>query len=235
LAEKCVEGYSNANGEVAWARAFAEHPEWKAVLLKGDPRKCLHRLHSWAYVYKQNKNVVKLEQNAKDGADLVEFLTYSGARVDEGNSSLWRDVNFEPYVMPAFKAPAGTITINGTKSLTSQRTIPMLPPLRDFLKRLHAEKNPKPEDRIIPIKSARKCLQTACKKLGFPIFTHHDFRHLFATTCIEAGVPIPTIAAWLGHNDGGVLAMKTYGHLRQAHSFDMAALVTTFGPKAAAQ
>jgi hypothetical protein len=27
---------------------------------------------------------------------------------------------------------------------------------------------------------------------------------------------------WLGHQDGGVLAMKTYGHLRDEHSQRMA-------------
>jgi len=35
--------------------------------------------------------------------------------------------------------------------------------------------------------------------------THHDLRHLFATTCIEAGVDIPTVSRWLGHQDGGAL------------------------------
>ncbi|MBM3832320.1 MAG: hypothetical protein FJ403_03390 [Verrucomicrobia bacterium] len=57
--------------------------------------------------------------------------------------------------------------------------------------------------------------------MGFPQFTHHDFRHFFATTCIESGVDIPTISRWLGHKDGGALAMKTYGHLRQEHSLAM--------------
>jgi integrase len=47
---------------------------------------------------------------------------------------------------------------------------------------------------------------------------HHCFRHFFATTCIESGVDIPTIARWLGHSDGGALAMRTYGHLRAEHS-----------------
>src|SRR6266542_4317323 len=46
--------------------------------------------------------------------------------------------------------------------------------------------------------------------------------HLFATRAIESGVPIPTVAKWLGHKDGGALAMKTYGHLRDTHSADMA-------------
>jgi len=36
--------------------------------------------------------------------------------------------------------------------------------------------------------------------------------------CIEAGVDIPTVSRWLGHQDGGVLCMKTYGHLRDEHS-----------------
>jgi hypothetical protein len=34
-------------------------------------------------------------------------------------------------------------------------------------------------------------------------------------------VGIPTVSHWLGHKDGGALAMKRYGHLRQEHSFAM--------------
>jgi Phage integrase family len=58
--------------------------------------------------------------------------------------------------------------------------------------------------------------------LGLHHLTHHDLRHLFATRCIESGVDIPTVAKWLGHKDGGVLAMQTYGHLRDKHSEHMA-------------
>jgi hypothetical protein len=38
-------------------------------------------------------------------------------------------------------------------------------------------------------------------------------------------VDIPTIAKWLGHSDGGALAMKTYGHLRDDHSLQSASLL----------
>jgi integrase len=65
-------------------------------------------------------------------------------------------------------------------------------------------------------------LARACKELGIPNLTHHDLRHLFATRCIESGVDIPTVSRWLGHKDGGALAMKTYGHLRNEHSQAMA-------------
>jgi integrase len=134
------------------------------------------------------------QEKCQDGANLVEFLAY-----------------FE----------RGTIFLPGTKTEAAPRTIPMSERLREFLTRLKAQTKPQPKDRIVPIKSARKCLQTACKKLALPQFTHHDFRHFFATTCIESGVDIPTVSRWLGHKDGGALAMKRYGHLRQEHSFAM--------------
>jgi integrase len=160
------------------------------------------------------------QKKSKDGADLVEFLAYSGARIGEvvggGDANekrplFWSDVHFE----------RGTIFLPGTKTEAAPRTIPMSERLSKFLARLKTQKNPQPSDQIIPIKSARKCLQTACKKLSLPQFTHHDFRHFFATTCIESGVDIPTVSRWLGHKDGGALAMKRYGHLRQEHSFAM--------------
>lgn len=44
------------------------------------------------------------------------------------------------------------------------------------------------------------------------------YGHFFATSCIEAGIDIPTVVKGLGHRDGGALAMKVYGHLRDEHS-----------------
>jgi hypothetical protein len=35
-------------------------------------------------------------------------------------------------------------------------------------------------------------------------------------------VDIPTVSRWLGHKDGGALAMRVYGHLRDEHSVKMA-------------
>jgi len=59
-------------------------------------------------------------------------------------------------------------------------------------------------------------------------------RHLFATRCIESSVDIPTVSRWLGHKDGGALAMKTYGHLRREHSIAQAQKVS-FAPVDAKQ
>jgi site-specific recombinase XerD len=51
-------------------------------------------------------------------------------------------------------------------------------------------------------------------------------RHFFCSNAIEAGVDFKAIAGWLGHKDGGVLAAKTYGHLRNEHSTAMAQRMT---------
>jgi integrase len=92
------------------------------------------------------------------------------------------------------------------------------------------ERPSEPLDRkVFEVGECQKALDRACKKVGVDRITHHDLRHLFATICIESGVDIPTVSRWLGHKDGGALAMKTYGHLRREHSIAQAQRVT-FAP-----
>lgn len=154
------------------------------------------------------------QRKAKAGADLVELLAYSGCRIHEAVSLTWADVDFA----------RNSLTITGGEQGTKNhepRTIPMTDALRSLLSCLKVERKPPPSDPISLIQDAKKCLATACRRLGCAHFTHHDMRHFFATTCIESGVDIPTVSRWLGHRDGGALAMRVYGHLRQEHSNSM--------------
>ena len=153
------------------------------------------------------------QKKAAPGADLVELLAYSGCRLTEGISITWADVDFVK----------GLLTVTGGETGTKNsehRIIPLTDALRSHLLRIRDTREPKgkPSDRVSQIDSAKKCIGTACRRLGYPAFSHHDFRHFFATTCIESGVDIPTVSRWLGHKDGGALAMRVYGHLRQEHS-----------------
>ena len=77
-----------------------------------------------------------------------------------------------------------------------------------------------------PALECREALANACAKAGVPKVGHHDLRHLFTTRAIEAQIPIPTVARWLGHKDGGALLMRTYSHLLDAHSKAMAQRMT---------
>ncbi len=152
------------------------------------------------------------QQKARPGADLVELLAYSGCRIAEAVALTWADVDIA----------GGTLTVTGGKVGTKNgesRTVPMTDALRGLLERLREERQPQPSDPVSPTTRAKTCLNTACRRLSYPSFSHHDFRHFFATTCIESGVDIPTVSRWLGHKDGGALAMRVYGHLRQEHSF----------------
>jgi hypothetical protein len=113
--------------------------------------------------------------------------------------------------------------VTGTKNWEIRR-VPMIPDMRRLLERIQGERGEK-EFLANPLMRVHECqgaINTACKALGIARFTHHDLRHLFATRCIESSVDIPTVSRWLGHKDGGALAMKTYGHLRDQHSANMA-------------
>jgi integrase len=149
-------------------------------------------------------------------ADFIRFLAFSGCRLEEARLVQWHDVNFEKMEMRVHNSKSAKAT-----SKPDFRFVPIIPPMNDLLTRLKT-KNPPPESSVCSVGECEKSLTRACKLLGIYRITHHDLRHLFATRCIESGVDIPTVSRWLGHVDGGALAMKTYGHLRREHSAAMA-------------
>lgn len=157
----------------------------------------------------------KLDVRAKQGANLVELLAVSGMRLSEATSFCWSDVDFD---RGAFVVTGGE---QGTKN-HEVRTVPLFPVMRAFLERLRAERNPSPDDLVVRITKATRAMASACKKGGLPEFTHHSLRHFFVSNAIEVGADFKVIAAWVGHKDGGVLVAKTYGYLRDTHSFEMA-------------
>ena len=155
---------------------------------------------------------------AHESADLAEFMAYSGARVQEAVTWTWEDERDK------------SIFIRGTKTETSRdREVPKIAPMVDLLEKMKARRLSDGRElsgAAFGISQCREALASACKRVGVPRWTHHTCRHLFATICIESGVDIPTVSRWLGHADGGALAMKTYGHLRQEHSQAQAAKVS---------
>ena len=157
---------------------------------------------------------------ARPCADFVCFLAFSGCRLSEARQVTWADVDWT----------RGEIKIqNAKRARTSQahevRFVPIIPPMRELLEKLKLS-NPQPSDTVCRVGECEKSLTRACKLADVARITHHDLRHLFATRCIESGVDIPTVSRWLGHSDGGALAMKVYGHLRREHSASMAQKVT---------
>ena len=154
-------------------------------------------------------------------ADLVRFLAFGGFRISESATITWADCDFEKKEIIVRGDPE-----TGTKNWSIRR-VPMIPDLLALLQRLRHERKDEPASQpVMRVRECQKAMDRAAKVVGMVRITHHDLRHLFATRCIESGVDIPTVRRWLGHKDGGALAMKVYGHLRDQHSGAMAQRVT---------
>jgi integrase len=151
--------------------------------------------------------------HSKAVAMAVEFLAYTGLRISEAVALQWRDIKKDHLV-------------TRTAKNDDIRQVPLIPAAKALIARMREAGIPtEPDDPVLLIKRPREALGGACERLGIPHMRVHDLRHIFATRCIEAGVDMPTLAAWLGHKDGGVLAMQVYGHLCQKHSTAMAGRV----------
>lgn len=160
-------------------------------------------------------------------ADAIEFFSYAGTRLSEAARVYGRDCSFTKNEIVIRGDP-----ITGTKNWEIRR-VPMIPEMRKLLERLKSDRGEQEflNNPVLLVRKFNRSLSNACVKLGLHHLTHHDLRHLFATRCIESGVDIPTVAKWLGHKDGGVLAMQTYGHLRDKHSENMAQKVVFCTPQ----
>ena len=153
-------------------------------------------------------------------ADLVEFLAYSGLRLyTEVRHVRWEDIDWARKELVVRGSPE-----TATKNWAIRR-IPLLPDMLELLNRMKTQREEVGlplSGKLLEVQECPVSLRQACAKLGIAHLRHHDLRHLFATRCIESGVDIPTVARWLGHKDGGGLAMRIYGHLRNEHSQEMA-------------
>jgi integrase len=163
-------------------------------------------------------------RDSKNSADLAAGLAFTGCRIGEAREVEWRDIDFD----------AGEVVVRGDATTGTKnwelRRVPLIPDAHALFERMRSERPGEPLDaKVFRVGECQKALDRGCRKVGADRITHHDLRHLFATRCIESGVDIPTVSRWLGHKDGGALAMKTYGHLRREHSLAQAKRVS-FAP-----
>ncbi|MGB8168936.1 MAG: site-specific integrase [Chthoniobacteraceae bacterium] len=166
-------------------------------------------------------------RDSRHCADLAEGLAYTGMRIGEAGEVVRGDVDLKRDQFRVAGDPEEA-TKNG-----EVRYVPLIPQARALFERMLAERPDADRTaKLFEVSACQRAMNRAAAKIGMARVTHHDLRHFFATVCIESGVDIPTVSRWLGHKDGGVLAMKTYGHLRNEHSIAQAKKVS-FVPAAA--
>jgi len=152
-------------------------------------------------------------QKAEQSGDFLEFAGLAGLGQAEVRALRRSDVDLDAGRMILFRHK----TRQGF-------AVPIYPQLRPLLEKLCEGKAH--DDRLFKQRDAEKALHNACKRLGFPRFSHRSFRRLFITRAIERGVDVKTIADWQAHRDSGKLILQTYSHVRPEHSNRMALLMS---------
>lgn len=157
-------------------------------------------------------------KNAGIFRNYIRFLALSGAREKEATRVARADVDFT----------RGGVTIgaDGRAKNSKARFVDFSPELEQLLQEIEASlppdtswlfPSPQRGRKDIHAESLRESLNAVRKAAGLEWVGFHDLRHFFASQCVMAGIDFMTIAAWLGHSDGGVLVGKVYGHLADTH------------------
>ena len=158
---------------------------------------------------------------AKDCADLIRFLAFTGTRISEAKQAVWTDVDWQENTLQIH-----SVKVRGGHDQDVTRKIPLNPALKQLLEKLKNEQDQKPTGRICKVSECQRSLNRACTLAECKRLTHHDLRHYFVTKCLQAGVDVFTLAKWVGHRDNGKLLLKVYSHLQAEHSQAMATKVT---------
>lgn len=159
------------------------------------------------------------------------LLTLAGFRRSEVLGLRWADVDLDAGTVSIAQ---GRVVVGGgtatgdPKSTRSRRTLPMplavIAALRGFKTR-QAEEHLSlgggwPNTGLVAVnadgspirpETYSKAFAAHCAAAGVPVIRLHDARHTAASQLLEAGVPVATVAKWLGH-DPAVL-LRTYAHV----------------------
>lgn len=171
----------------------------------------------------------EVTKNATTMRNFLRFLALTGAREQEGARVMWKDVDLAQRQV--------TIGADGLSKNHEARDVDMTDELFDLLQEMQADRAPdsvflfpSPQrgqtDKCIS--NMRNALEDIRTEAGLPDVAFHHLRDLFVSKCVMAGVPVMTIASWVGHKDGGILIGKVYGHVTKDHKAETAKRLSLF-------
>jgi integrase len=150
----------------------------------------------------------------------------AGLGLAEASALTWGDVNLDRGQIITYRHK----TKEGFAVPVYPQVLPLLQKRWQIAVDLNEGKPPAQSTRVFSVRDAKKAIEGACSRLGFPRYSSRSFRRFFITMAIERGVDVKVVAEWQGHRDGGKLILDTYSHVRPAHSEQMAKLMTTETP-----
>jgi integrase len=158
--------------------------------------------------------------NAQQFADYIRLLCFSGTRMSEALRLRWRsDIDWKNRQM--------SVGSDGQVKNNRLRVVDFNAQLESHLKEMDSRRAPDSEwlfpsprrgEKDRPAKTFREALRLARQAARLPTFGFHDCRHFFCSMCVMSGIDFMTIARWVGHQDGGILIGRVYGHLSNEHA-----------------
>lgn len=128
------------------------------------------------------------------------FCLLTGCRCSEALNLKWSDIDFNKKI----------IRVHGTKTLLSDRVLPLFPELKDLLLKIK-----KTDNKVFH--HTPDYVSRTFKKYC-PNHKLHDLRHTFATKCLECGINIKVVQRWLGHSRLDTTA-SIYTHVTEDYAF----------------
>lgn len=180
--------------------------------------------------YQSNVRTVELPTNQQ-----IEIMRQYLRKSYEGRGRYWAQIIYMFEIYRMFSPRRGTLaklkvwdldfknsrirlTINKQRKGAKARTVNLLMPesVRQPLQEYVTCFNLKAGDTLFTVSDIRGSLKSAAAAAGLSNWYHHAFRKLTTIRMIEANVPVPVIAAILGHRDNGATILKNYWHYCEA-------------------
>lgn len=135
----------------------------------------------------------------------LRTLAGTGMRVGELHALEWRDVD-----------EAGSrFRVRGGKTRAARRWVAAPPELMAEIAAATPPDDRTAERRVIPgatPSTIKNIMRRACQSAGIALYSPHDLRHRYASVQVARGVPLPMVAAQLGHSRKS-LTLDTYSHV----------------------
>ena len=160
---------------------------------------------------------------------VIVLSAYYGLRRSEVLGLKWSDIDFENnilYVQRSRVIAGNDIIDKATKTVSSTRSLPLLPVVKIFLLDLQQKTNrfmPKGmefseyiccqgDGKPVRPDYVTKTFKNLIRDLGFPeTYRFHDLRHTVATILVKHHMSINQVKDWMGHND--IKTTLHYAHL----------------------
>ena len=226
-ANKIVQGLVNVLKYCEEREQLADIPRPKRLKQPESPRRRLLEDADFAKLFAAC--TLDVTKNAALLALYLRFLALTGAREQEALRVRWADVDFT----------RGRVHIGAdSQSKNAEpRYMDFTPELEALMREMHATRppdcswlfpSPQRGDKDVHAKTMKESMRLVREQANLPWVGFHDLRHQFCSKCVMSGVDYMTIAAWVGHKDGGILIGKVYGHLSADHKRETAKRLTFF-------